>query len=81
MTNNVHGHEILEMIHRAEPAMTRAGVAAEVGRRWGKEARFYTCSAEGMTLDELLAFLLERGKVVEQAGWLATDMSKLCGGR
>jgi probable metal-binding protein len=78
-TEQVHGHEVLRLLHAAEAPLTRTQLAAEVRRRFGADARFRTCSAGGMTLDELLAFLVARGKVVEREGVLAADISQMCG--
>ncbi len=78
-TQEIHGHEIIRLVDAANPPLTRAQLAAEVERRFGPRARFCTCSAGGMTLDELLAFLGARGKVVEYRGRMVADISKMCG--
>ena len=78
-TENIHGHDVLHLVHESAPALTRQELLAEAARRWGADARFCTCSAEGMTLPELLAFLMARGKIVEHDGKLVTDISKVCG--
>jgi len=75
---SVHGHDVIHLIRDASPAFTRAALQAEVEHRFGPSARFHTCSAQGMTLDGLLTFLLERGKVVERDGHLQPDLSKVC---
>jgi probable metal-binding protein len=76
---SVHGHDVIHLIGDAHPPFTRQTLAAEVSRRFGPAVRFHTCSAGGMTLDELLAFLVARGRVVESDGQLRPDMSKVCG--
>ena len=75
---SIHGHDLINLIHHAEPAFTRVGLAAAVAERFGPQPRFHTCSAAGMTLDGLLEFLLVRGKIVERDGRFYTDMSKVC---
>jgi probable metal-binding protein len=77
-TQPIHGHEVIQLLHAANPPLTRNALHAEVTRRWGESARFYTCSAEDLTLDDLLAFLAQRGKLVEQRGLLIMDMSQVC---
>jgi probable metal-binding protein len=74
----VHGHEILRLLHDANPPLTRSELAQEVQRRFGANARFCTCSADSMTLDELIAFLAARGKLVEHEGCLIADISQMC---
>ncbi len=77
-TENIHGHEVLRLVHEAAIPPTRAEIETELTRRYGAEARFCTCSAADMTRDELLGFLLSRGKLVEHQGRLATDPSRIC---
>ncbi len=77
-TSSVHGHEVLDLIAAANPPLTRSAFEAEAQRRWGADARYHTCSVAGMTLGELVHFLLSHGKVVERNGQLATDPSKIC---
>jgi len=76
--NHVHGHEVIALIQTAKPALSRLQLTAAAARRWGTEARYFTCSVQGLTLDELLAFLLSHGKVAEAGGVLVPDMSKVC---
>ena len=55
----IHGHEVIEIV-AAHPA----GISADdLARRFAQGARFFTCSAEDMTLPELLSFLAARDKV------------------
>lgn len=77
-TTNIHGHEILHFVHAAQPPVTRAQLIAHVTKTYGADARFCTCSAAGMTFDDLLGFLVAAGKIVERGGVLYTDMSKVC---
>jgi probable metal-binding protein len=81
-SNSIHGHDVIHLVHQAAQAaspFTRQTLAAEISRRFGDGVRFHTCSAEGMTLDQLLAFLLMRGKVVERAGVLTVNIAEVCG--
>lgn len=77
-TQEIHGHEILHLVADAQPPFTRQTLRQEAATRFGEAARYCTCSAFGMTLDELLAFLMARGKIVEHSGHLVTDVSKIC---
>ncbi len=78
--DNIHGHEILSAIQSANPPFTRATLIAHASRVYGATRRFHTCSTHDLTLQTLLEFLLSRGKVVERAGLLYTDASKMCSG-
>ncbi len=75
----VHGHEILKLIHNAARPFTRETLRQAAGSRFGKDARYCTCSADNLTLDNLVNFLLERGKLVEEQGEIRADISQMCG--
>ena len=78
MNNSVHGHEIMRMIDRAEPPLTRETLQREVDRRFGAGVRFHACADQNMTLADLLEFLGARGKFVEINGRLSTDLGAMC---
>jgi probable metal-binding protein len=78
ITQDVHGHEVLALVEQAQPALTLDGLRALVRTRWGAQASFCTCSAQAMSLETLLTFLLEHGKIVERGGQLATDRTRIC---
>jgi probable metal-binding protein len=77
-TENVHGHDVLRLVYEAPTPPTRGELEAALNRLYGPEVRFCTCSAADLTRDELLDFLLSRGKLVERHGRLATDPSRIC---
>jgi probable metal-binding protein len=76
--NEIHGHEVLNMMLASGQTYTKAGLAAAIINKFGGEARFHTCSAAGMTADELVAFLDSKGKLVSQPGGLQTSPDRLC---
>ena len=80
-TSSIHGHQVIHLIHdhasTAQP-LTRQTLTEEVARRFGADARFHTCSAHGMTLDQLLHFLVVRQKVVERDGRLIVNIGEVC---
>lgn len=73
---SVHGHEILNHLLEKEP--TPAELKKHVSETYGSEATFHTCSAEGMSLDSLIAFLDERGKFAIINGKMIADPEKIC---
>ena len=75
---NIHGHEVLRLVHEAAIPPTRGELESQLDLRFGPDARFYTCSTAGMTRDQLLEFLLSHGKIIEHNGRLATDPSRIC---
>ena len=59
-------------------AYTRETLAQDILARFGAEARFHTCSAAGMTAQQLVEFLEARGKFVPQAGGFQTSADLIC---
>lgn len=59
----VHGHEIIEFLGTQSEGITAEDLATYVKTTYGSETSFFTCCAENLSLEELLQFLAERGKV------------------
>ena len=78
MAEQVHGHEVLRMMIEDGNVYTKATLRAAIVDRFGEGARFYTCSAENMTPDELVAFLENRGKFVDEGEGFKTEPDRIC---
>jgi probable metal-binding protein len=78
MSEQVHGHEVMKMMVTSGKSYTKESLAKEIIKKFGAEARFYTCSAENMTADELIGFLEMRGKFVDTGKGFSTDPEKIC---
>lgn len=78
MAEAIHGHEVIEMIVCSGKAYTRETLRADIVGRFGAAARFYTCSAEDMTADELIAFLEARGKFRDAGSGFTIDREQVC---
>ncbi len=78
MPRQIHGHEVMAMMIESGKPYTRETLRAAIVARFGAGARFYTCSAEDMTPDELITFLEARGKFVAADGGFQTDATKMC---
>jgi probable metal-binding protein len=78
MPKQVHGHEVMDMMAQSGKAYTQDSLRADIVARFGADARFYTCSADNLTPDELIAFLEGRGKFVAVRGGFTTDHDKAC---
>ena len=77
-TDQVHGHDVMEMMLTAKLPYTKATLKAAIIDKFGADARFYTCSAERMTADELIEFLAQRGKFTAGVGGFVVDPSAIC---
>jgi len=78
MAEPIHGHEVIEMIIQAGKAYTRDSLRADIVNRFGAEARFYTCSADNLTADELITFLEARGKFRDAGTGFTIDQEQIC---
>ena len=80
--DSIHGHEVLNMMIESGEQYTHASLEAAIKARFGEQARFHTCSAEGMTAGELVAFLAAflaaKGKFIPSKDGFSTDQSKIC---
>lgn len=77
-TNQVHGHEIMELVAKYPEGIEVATLTDIVASDFGSGARFETCSTAGMTLPELLAFLIERDKLRLRDGLVFPGGSPAC---
>jgi probable metal-binding protein len=75
---SIHGHDVIDMIQAAGRPFSRAGLITAIGEKFGAGARFHTCSAEGMTAEGLVDFLIAKGKFFAGAEDLTIDPSKVC---
>ncbi|MCX6970463.1 MAG: DUF2492 family protein [Verrucomicrobia bacterium] len=77
-TEQIHGHEIIELVSKYPEGIATATLTDIVTHEFGTGARFFTCSAENMSLPELLAFLGERDKVQLRDGLVFPGGSPAC---
>lgn len=78
MMTSIHGHEVLTMMLADGQCWTTERLVAAIEEKFGQAARFYTCSAEGMTAGELVEFLAARGKFIPVDEGFVTHKSKIC---
>ncbi|MCY9873679.1 YecH family metal-binding protein [Vibrio barjaei] len=76
MTAAIHAHKVLNLLR--EQPMTRELLEKTVIEQFGTEARFRTCSREGFDLDSLLAFFVEKQKVIENQGVWELNIERVC---
>jgi len=77
-TEQIHGHEIMELVSKYPEGIATATLTDIVAGEFGTGARFFTCSAENMSLPELLTFLGERDKVLLRDGLVFPGGSPAC---
>lgn len=76
--SQIHGHEVINLVCSHPEGISTASLTETVAQHFGQDARFYTCSAEGMTLGELLSFLADRNKIELRGDHVFPGGSKTC---
>ncbi|TCS43686.1 YecH family metal-binding protein [Reinekea marinisedimentorum] len=76
--SSIHGHEVMNFMIESDESYTRETLIETIQQKFGAEAQFHTCSAEGMSAEALVDFLEQRGKFVPKADGFSTDASKVC---
>ena len=74
----IHGHEVMKMMLASGKAYTKDTLVKDIVSTFGNDTRFYTCSAENMTAEELVSFLDSKGKFLRQKGGFQTSADKMC---
>lgn len=72
----IHAHEVLHMMEGQ--SYTEETLKADIIQRFGKDARFFACSASNMDVDALLIFLKRKGKFMPMSDGFTVDISKVC---
>ena len=78
MTNQIHGHDVLEMMMASNQLYSKDSLKAAIAEKFGADTRFHTCSAENMDAGELIEFLAQRGKFTTDAGSFTVDPATIC---
>ena len=81
MMRQVHGHEVLNMMISSGRTYTKQSLILEITQRFGADARFYTCSAEHLTAEQLVVFLDSKGKLLHQQNGFQTSPDLMCQGQ
>ncbi|WP_047048912.1 YecH family metal-binding protein [Vibrio mexicanus] len=76
MTNEIHAHNVLNLL-RDQP-LSEQELRDQVATQFGPNAAFRTCKMNGFDLDALLAFFIEREKIVAIDGKWALNQARVC---
>jgi probable metal-binding protein len=78
MSQSIHGHEVMHFMVESGGSFTRQSLLAAVLARFGADALFHTCSAEGMNAEQLIDLLEAKGKFVATESGFNTQSDKIC---
>lgn len=76
--NTIHGHEVMHMMVNSGESYTRESLRNAIHQQFGKDTRFFTCSAEGMDADQLIQFLETKGKFHPVGEGFTTAPERIC---
>lgn len=72
----LHAHEVLFMMEGN--SYTDSSLKEAIIRKFGKDQRFYACSADNMDVDALIGFLKQKGKFKPLEDGFTVDIDKVC---
>ena len=72
----LHAHEVLHMMEGN--SYTELSLKEAIVRKFGKDQRFYACSADNMDIDTLIEFLKMKGKFMPAGNGFTVDVTKVC---
>ena len=74
MTQSIHAHVVLEMAMSTPTPPSHDELKLTLAKQFGDDARFHSCAASDMTIDEMLDFLVSMGKLPDANGNLQSGM-------
>lgn len=77
-TISIHAHDVLDLIYENDGKFSREELFTAMQKTFGEEATYYSCSAKGMSREELLTFLFDRQKIYEQNDKLSLNIANKC---
>jgi probable metal-binding protein len=78
--NERHAHEVMEMMVTSGRSYSRESLAAAIRNKFGPETVFYTCSANGLSPEQLIEFLATKGKFRGTEDAFVLDTGMMCQG-
>ncbi len=78
MKKDIHGHTVLTMLLNSEEPLSRQDLVGMIEGEFGSDVCFHTCSQQGLTLTQLLDFLLSKQKIVESDSGLTVNPDRVC---
>lgn len=75
-----HAHEVMEMMITSGKSYNRTSLAADIREKFGSETTFYTCSMKGLSPEQLIEFLAQKGKFSGTEDSFVFDPGRMCQG-
>ena len=74
----IHGHEVIQMMLESGKAYTWASLLTDIVAKFGPSARFFTCSAADLTPEGIIDFLQAKGKFLAREEGFQTSADLMC---
>ena len=78
MSQLIHGHQVMEMIAESENIYTKPILKTEIAIKFGENIRFHTCMCSDLTADQLIEFLVSKGKIFESTEGIIMNEDFIC---
>ncbi|PJC88206.1 DUF2492 domain-containing protein [Vibrio sp. HA2012] len=78
MSKSIHGHKVMNLLAAADKVLSKSELLEEIRRTFGYDAVYHTCSAEGLSAEDLIDFLLNKGKFIESDTGLTMPADNRC---
>ncbi|WP_434339984.1 YecH family metal-binding protein [Motilimonas cestriensis] len=62
MSNNVHVHDILNLMEASQATYSNESLTAALNQVFGEQAQYRSCKVQGMNVVEAIEFLKNKGK-------------------
>jgi probable metal-binding protein len=76
--NTIHAHQVLNLIGKQATPLTVGQLQALVTDTFGEHLRFVNCHDDYFTFEQMIAFMLERQKIVLRNGTITLNKSNIC---
>ncbi len=76
MSQSIHAHQVLNLL--VEQPLTIQALTQKIEAEFGADATFHTCSKEGMTIEALLEFFIQRQKVCVEGELISLNAARVC---
>jgi probable metal-binding protein len=78
MDQTIHAHDVLNILKASATPLSTAELHNQAAACFGAGATYTNCRGDRFSFDELIAFLVARGKVAEEGGQLSLIPAELC---
>lgn len=76
MKESIHGHKLMEMMMASGLVYKREALLEASAREFGEDARFHTCSDSDLTAENLIDFMLGKGKLMVTEDGLSMNANR-----